>query len=162
MNKYLFKKLEQAHGVTINQLGFIAAELCKERFSDVFECFFELKPKEIAKVLGWKEEEEIYQWIEEEIEGETFVQFLYNHDCTGFIAECYFPEHSNFRFKEDGRFSSCSVHSGINTVFWVYAESIGELIEKICLRSQELFNEQMEDFKKQKIENLEVKGETNP
>ena len=162
MNKYLFKKLEQAHGVSINQLGFIAAELCNELVSDVFEDFFQLEFEEIATILGWKKEQKVYKWIEEAIEEETFVQFMYEHDCTGFIAKCYFPEHSNFRFKENGSFASCSVHSGINTVFWVYAESIGELIEKICEESEKHFNEQMEISKKKQLESYEVKGETKP
>lgn len=54
MNKYLFKKLEQAHGVSINQLGFIAAELCNNRISDVFEDFFNWFNKDFSgKIIHW-------------------------------------------------------------------------------------------------------------
>lgn len=162
MNKYLYKKLEQSHSVSINQIGFIAAELAKEKTSRVFEDFFELEFEEISECLGWRKEQEVYLLIEKHINDNDFIQFMYDNDCTGFIAECYFPVHTNFSFKENGSFSSCRVHYGISTSFWVYAESIGELVDKICDKSEKLFNEQMEISRKKQIENIEVKGETKP
>lgn len=156
MNKYLFKKLEQAHSSYIHKLGFIAAELVVDSPTKVFEDFFELEPKDICEVLGWRKDKEIFDLIENEIKEESFTLFLYQHDCTGFIAKCYFPEHSNFRFNEDGSFSSCSVHGGILQEFWVYAESIGELIDKICEKADQLFEEQMEEFRNKSINDIEV------
>ena len=114
MNKYLFKKNEQAHSSFIDKLGFIAAELVVDKPTRVFEDFFELEPKEICEVLGWRKDQEIFDMIQESIKDDSFTLFLYDHDCTGFIAKCYFPEHSNFRFRKDGSFASCSVHGAIS------------------------------------------------
>lgn len=69
MNKYLFKKLEQAHSSYITKLGFIAAELVVDNPTRVFEDFFELEPEDICEVLGWRKDKEIFDMIENEIKG---------------------------------------------------------------------------------------------
>jgi hypothetical protein len=147
MNKYLFKKIEQAHGAYFENLIFIANEVCRERQSEAFEEFTELKPAEIAKVLGWNDKAETYSLIEEEIEDKSLAGLLLRYDMTGFLSECRMPEHSAFTFNSDGEFSSCSVHNGICTVFWIYAESIGELVEKLEEKAEELFLEAIEKSK---------------
>jgi len=147
MNKYLFKKIEQAHSAYFENLTFIANEVCRERQSESFEEFTELEPAEIAKVLGWKNKPETYKLIEEEIEDKSLAGLLLRYDMTGFLAECRMPEHSDFRFDKEGNFSSCSVHNGICKVFWIYAESIGELVEKLEEKADEFFLEAVEKSK---------------
>lgn len=132
MNKYLFNKIEQAHSAYFENLIFIANEVCRERQSEAFEEFTELEPAEIAKVLGWNDKESTLKMIEESIKEKEFSSTLLQYDLTGFIAECHLPHHSNFMFnKGEERPWGSSVHCGTLRVAWVYAESIGELVEKL-------------------------------
>lgn len=149
MNKYLFKKIEQSHGAYFENLILIANEVCRERQSESFEEFSELEPAEIAKVLGWNSEKTTYELIENEIKDEGLSSLLLRYDMTGFLAECRVPECSNFRFDKDiERPCSWSVHNGICTVFWIYAESIGELVEKLEEKAEDFF---IEAVKKSKL-----------
>lgn len=142
MNKYLFNKIEQAHGAYFENLTFIANEVCRERQSDSFEEFTELEPAEIAKILGWNDKKETLSLIESEIKDESLSGLLLRYDMTGFLAQCMMPECSDFRF-EEGKERPCSwsVHGGICRIFWIYAESIGELVEKLEQKSEDLFLE---------------------
>ena len=148
MNKYLFKKIEQAHSAYFENLIFIANEVCREKQSEAFEEFTELETTEIAKVLGWNSEKTTLELIESEIKDEALAGLLLRYDVTGFLAECRMPESSNFRF-EEGKQRPCSwsVHHGCCTVFWIYAESIGELVEKLEEKSEEFFLEAIEKSK---------------
>lgn len=155
MNKYLFKKIEQTKGgAYFENLILIANEVCRNKPSETFEEFTQLEPSEITKVLGWNDEKSTLKIIEDSIEEEEFAHMLLQQDKTGFLAECRMPECSNFRFTE-GREkpTSWSVHGGICSIFWVYAESIGELVEKIIDESEKLFIKQAEDYKASKEEN---------
>jgi hypothetical protein len=59
------------------------------------------------------------------------------------MPECY-----NFRFTEGKKKpTSWSVHGGICTIFYVYAESIGELVEKLKQKAEDLFLEALEKSK---------------
>ena len=149
MNKYLFKKIEQTKGgAYFENLILIANEVCKSKPSEMFEEFTELEPSEIAKVLGWNDKKETLKYIKDSIKDEEFAHALLQHDMTGFLAECRMPECSNFRFTEGKeKPTSWSVHGGICTIFYVYAESIGELVEKLKEESEKLFLKQLEDFK---------------
>ena len=132
MNKYLFKKIEQAKSAYFENLIFIANEVCRERQSEAFEEFTELKPTEIAKVLGWNTKDTTLKMIEDSIKEKEFATTLLQYDLTGFIAECHLPHHSEFMFNDgEERPWGSSVHLGTLRVVWVYAESIGELVEKL-------------------------------
>lgn len=149
MNKYLYEKIEQTKGgAYIENLVFLANEACRERQSETFEDFTELETKEIAKILGWNDKKETLELIESEIKDECLSGLLLRHDKTGFIAECHMPECSSFIFKGENKDipSSWSVNGGICTVFWIYADSIGELVEKLQLESENIFKQQVEKF----------------
>ena len=149
MNKYLYKKIEQTKGgAYFENLIFIANEVAMQNQSKSFEEFTELEPIEIATVLGWNKEESILKLIQDEIEDESLAGLLLNHDRTGFLAECRMPSCSNFRFSKGKKTpSSWSVHGGICRVFWIYADSIGELVEKLQEKTEAYFLEDIEDFK---------------
>lgn len=150
MYKYLYKKLEQAHGATIENLIFLPNELCRENPSDPFEEFQEQSEAKICETLGWRKDEDVFKAIQNytEDKDESFALFLYENDKHGFLAECYFPECSNFRFPEGEKEpSSWSLHKGICRIEWLYADSIGELIEKIIEKSDKLFDESVKKEK---------------
>lgn len=143
MNNYLFKKIEQAHSAYFENLIFVANEVCRERQSDVFEEFTQLDPKEIAEVLDWNTKESTLKMIEDSIEEKDFAVTLLRNDKTGFIAECYMPEHTNFSFRKGKeRPTSWQVSPGICRIFWLYADSIGELVHKLKEKTEEFYIEE--------------------
>jgi len=147
MNKYLFKKIEQAHGAFFEDLILIANEICKESQSETFEEFTELEPKRICKVLGWNQKKETIKLIEDSIKDKEFITNIFHYGHTGFIAKCHLPHHSDFRFKEgESEPWASSVHSGICRVDWVYAESIGELVDKLEKLAEDFY---VESYKKE-------------
>ncbi|MBC7847231.1 MAG: hypothetical protein H7Y10_12140 [Flavobacterium sp.] len=153
MNKYLYKKIEQAHSAYFENLIFIANEVCRENQSEAFEEFTELETAEIAKVLGWNSEKTTYDLIEGEIKDEALAGLLLRYDMTGFLAECRMPECADFKYNKGiERPSSWSVHHGICRVFWIYAESIGELVEKLEEKAEDLFLEAVLKSKSEKQE----------
>lgn len=157
MNKYLFNKIEQAHSAYFENLIFIANEVCREGQSEAFEEFTELEPTEIAKVLGWNEKESTLKMIEESIKEKEFETLLLQQDITGFIAECHLPHHSKFMFKEgEERPYGSSVHCGSLRVAWVYAESIGELVEKLEEVAEDFY---IESYQKERSELSTAKAE---
>ena len=150
MYKYLHKKLEQAHGATIENLIFLPNELCRNNSSDSFKEFQGENVEKICETLGWRKDKDVYDAIQNytEDEEESFALFLYENEKHGFLAECYFPECSDFRFPEGEKTpSSWSVHKGICRIEWLYSDSIGELVEKIVDKSEKLFNESVEKEK---------------
>jgi len=151
MNKYLYKKIEQAHSAYFENLIFLANEVCRERQSNAFEEFTELEPAEISKVLGWNSEPTTYELIECEIKDESLAGLFLRYEITGFLAECRMPECDNFRYdKGKERPVSWSVHHGITQVFWLYADSIGELVEKLEEKAEDLFLEAVSNSKLKK------------
>lgn len=148
MNKYLFNKIEQAHSSYFENLIFIANEVCRDKQSEPFEEFTQLETTEIAKVLGWNTKDTTLKMIEESIKEKEFASTLLQYDLTGFIAECHLPHHSRFMFNDGEERPWCSsVHCGILRVAWVYAESIGELVEKLEEKAEELY---IESYEKEK------------
>lgn len=158
MAKYLYEKIEQTKGgAYFENIIFIANEVCRGRASETFENFSELEPEEIAKILGWNNKKETLQLIKSEIKDECFDVLLLKYNVTGFIAECRMPECSNFRFKEDQKEpSSWNVNGSICRIFWIYADSIGELVEKLIIESDKIFHEEIEKYK-----NNDLQAKTN-
>lgn len=154
MNEYLYKKIEQTKGgAYFENLIFIANEVAMQNQSESFEEFTELEPTEIATVLGWNQEESTLKLIQDEIEDESLAGLLLRYDRTGFLAECRMPSCSNFRFSKGKKTpSSWSAHGGICRVFWIYADSIGELVEKLQEKTEAYFLEDIEDYKTEKHE----------
>ena len=152
MNKYLYNKIEQTNSAYFENIIFMANEMNRESESESFGEFQNLKPLEITKILGWNNKEETLKLIKESIKEKEFASLLFRYDITGFLAECHFPECSNFKFYDDKeKPSSWSVHSGICRIEWVYAESIGELVEKLFSKSEDIFKESYEKDK-QKVD----------
>ena len=90
MNKYLFKKIEQANSAYFENLIFMANEVCRGRISEAFEEFTELDPIEITKVLGWNDKETTLELIKES------VQFAFNnsYDTLPEFVQCHSQEMS--------------------------------------------------------------------
>lgn len=152
MNKYLYEKIEQAHGAYFENIIFLANEFCRETQSELFEEFTDLEPIEIAKILGWNTKDSTLQLIKDSIEDKEFAGTLLQYDKTGFIAQCHIPTCSDFIIVEGkDRPSSWSVHYGVCQVFWIYADSIRELVHKLEKESEKRFLEMFQNYKEKKV-----------
>ena len=153
---YLFKKLENSHGAYIENLIFIPSEVLRTKPSEAFEDFTNNNLETICETLNWRKEKEVYKDLMQYIDEKILAQKLLKYEQTGFLAECHFPECSNFKFDENSEVPfSWSVHNGSCRIEWLYAETIGELIEKIVDKSHKIFKEQV---KKEQNKNATSKG----
>ena len=69
------------------------------------------------------------------------IEILIDHDKWGFIAACAFNVPKNFSFREDGRFQSC-FNSCSFYLFYVYAESMDDLLDKVIKKDNNMFKEE--------------------
>lgn len=150
MYKYLFDKLEQTKGgATINSLVFIPSEALRESKSEAFEDFTELDDEEICEVLDWKAEQFVFDMIRDE--GSSLALSMLENKKTGFLAECHFPECRGFIFAEgNSEPRAWSVYRNICRIEWIYADSMGELVDTMVAVSDRLFDEAVAAYKDDK------------
>ena len=148
MNRYLMKRLEEAHlSPTIENLVFIVAEVMRDSPSDAFQQFMDDDTKDIVTALGWKDTDEVKKIIESEIEDQALASLMLRNERDGFLAEVNFSEMRNISFGEDGTVKSWST-GGVYYVHWIYAHSVGELIEKILEKDEAEYTEMVIKAKK--------------
>lgn len=154
--KYLMERLnEEARGAFINGLTFIGSDATRtdENITDVLENFMDNDTSTICKTLDWRDEEDVHESIESNMKDKSFLQMLHRNDRNGLIAEVHYPKHYDFTFKEDHEGNlkssgSCTYSDWNCRLSWVYADSMGELIDKIIKKSDEFYNEQKDkEFK---------------
>ena len=137
--KYLLPKIENNEtGGFFNRLCFVPSEVIKERTSDFVEDLQSLPDEDICKLFGWKETEKTKQTISyysstEEI---NLMNLLIEQNKYGFVAEVYHPVHYKFSVKEDGSRGSSWVSQGHCHIDWLYADSIGELVDKLSEQAE--------------------------
>lgn len=148
MNRYLMTRMEEAHlNPQVENLIFLALEaLRSESLSPAFEEFCNQTPEEIAKILGWREDKDVMELIENEIEDKGLAFQLVRQGQDGFLAEVNFEKIWNISFKDDKPYSWNS--GGVYRVHWIYASTIGELVEKILKVDEEEYNRMVEEARK--------------
>lgn len=82
----------------------------------------------------------------EDLDGEGFCDELCQSLKLGFVAEVLMPERRPLRFK-NGKCVAWSVYSGINTVEYVYAETIEELVSKAEASTANHYQREFENWK---------------
>lgn len=75
-------------------------------------------------------------------------ELLFDHDKFGFLAECSFNIPQKFSFREDGSFQSCS-NSCSFYPFYVYAENMDELLDKVLNEDKKMFDKEVEKARKE-------------
>lgn len=140
MYKYLMERLEEAHLCPkIDNLVFIPAEALRGEYpSDAFEDFLGNEPETILETLHWEDTDKIRQDVESCIEEKTLAFFMATNQRAGFLAEVLFDQPLHFSFDESGKARSWAC-GGACYLRWIYASSIGELIENIIKEADNLF-----------------------
>lgn len=79
--------------------------------------------------------------------GDSLSELLFDHDKFGFLAECAFNIPQKFSFREDGTFQSCS-NSCSFYPFYVYAENMDELLDKVIEEDKRMFDKEISKARK--------------
>ena len=113
--------VEQSGGY-VNRIFWVAGQLESSEFEDILD---DLSPQDLKGLFPKTKVSEMGNW-------DDFMQFVYSNNKLGFIAQCYFPHHDNFRFEKGKKEPvSWSVHMGMSSVRWVYADTLEEIVVKM-------------------------------
>jgi len=141
----LIDEVEQSGSFHISNFMMIALDLeCRsDALREIIESldnenFEQLFPDIVAK--DW------YKGIED-VNMDDRIQLLLDFDKLGFIAEIGVHHKSNFTFRENDSFSSCSIHQGMSYVKYAYGDTIEELLNNIRAHCDEM---EQYDIKKEK------------
>jgi len=148
MNKYLMKRLEQARlNPKIENLVFITAEAMRGDYpSEAFDDFMNEDVEFIRKTLDWKDTNEVKKLIRSEINENSLAWTMAKYGQDGFMAKVNFDEPMNFNFDKTGKVIGWSI-GGVYYVHWIYADSIGELVEKIIDKDEEVYENAVKEAK---------------
>lgn len=86
-------------------------------------------------------------------DAEDIIELLFNLDKVGFLAECHHQVQRNIKFDKEGNFASCLISGACCTVFYVYADSVEELIDSIIVENEKLSRKEIEAAKKHHMKN---------
>ena len=84
-------------------------------------------------------------------DADDIIALLFDLGKIGFLAECHHQNQTNIKFDKEGKFSSCMISAACCTVFYVYAESVEELIDSIIVEDEKLSRTEIESAKKRLI-----------
>ena len=136
MYKYLTEKLEEnTNGATVGRITLLAFDSMIEDYnSDIIDDFQDsFSISEMCKFFKFRDEKDVHAMFNEHIEEKQLAWFL-SSECnkSGFLSEIHIPVLSNISLNEnkDG-ISACSYSHGHYQTEWVYADTIGELSDKI-------------------------------
>ena len=140
MYKYLMERLGEAHLCPkIEKLVFVPAEAMRGEYpSDAFEDFMEDGTEQILETLHWDNTAKIRRKVDSYVEEKTLAFLMATNQRAGFLAEVSFDQPRHFSFDESGKARSW-VCGGFYYLRWIYADSIGELIENIIKEADTLF-----------------------
>lgn len=135
---------EEVSSSFINKMFWIAASFnsqdLKELLSDISDKGWEQCLPDVFKS----------KYFSEYIDDGDFLELLADFGKFGFIAEIHHPVHYNFIFDKNGNFQSCSSNDGVYRTSYVYAETVEELVEKIKINSERIFQDFIAEDKKRK------------
>lgn len=80
---------------------------------------------------------------------DDILYLLFDLGKIGFLAECHHQNQTNIKFDKEGKFSSCMISAACCTVFYVYAESVEELIDSIIIENEKLSEQEIQSARKQ-------------
>lgn len=126
------ERFNQAHGAKIDKLFWIAGSLDS---SDLRELLEDMTDNDLKKCFPEIYESEYYK---EYRKNDELRQALVDFRKFGLLAELHIPKADNFRYK-DGKPVSWSVHGGICSIEYVYAEDLENLMNEIEKVSEKVF-----------------------
>lgn len=129
-NKNYVERFEQAGGIIINKMFWIAGSFESSEFKDMLTD--DMSIREWTEMLPEIDVKQLEEYIDED----NAMQIFADYSKFGFIAETHYPEHYNFSYKA-GKIIGCSVSNGSCSIDYVYGETIEELMKKIEVVAEE-------------------------
>lgn len=126
--------IDEAHGTVVLNIFYISAQI---ESRSLMEFLIELEEEDFINLFPEIKEVDYYQV--DKLSEEDIHEFLVDANKLGFIAITNHPIHTNFTFKPDGEFKSCS-YSRVTYQSYVYAETISELMKKIAKKAEYWYN----------------------
>ena len=150
MYEYLTEKIDESSFV-IEKTAFLALERVDGFIvSDIIEEFSELDLKDISEALKFRDDKDVYDRIESEIENKTLAQFLCENQRDGILAQIKVPKYRNHKFDEEGKYLSCESGMGVSYIVWVYANTMGELVDT-CIKEENKIYEREKEKARPKV-----------
>jgi hypothetical protein len=143
-NSKVVDSLDQAHGAKINKMAWIAASNQTSGLRDLIDDLDEETWNALFPNVFKSDCFDI------DDDNETKITALFDDEKYGFLAEVHHPYCTNFTFKENGDFRSCSVESWHCRISYHYGESTEELLESILKCSRQMFECFMNAAKKER------------
>lgn len=106
------------------------------------ECLNRMEVMDFANILPNISIKELSEYDKDER-----AELFYDRNMFGFFARCRHYVMVDFRFREDGSFSSCS-NSCAFIEFYAYGETMEELIDKIREIGDKYFEEEVDKARK--------------
>lgn len=153
MNNQNFQsQIENSACESIEKMFWIAGSYESDTFREYLEELEERDFREFFKEYNLPALEDFYKYVSEEeypCEEEyidNILEFFFDNNFNGLIAEFYVPQPNNPTYDENGELSSCGF-TGARIIKKVYADSLDELAERILEVSEETFNNCLERIK---------------
>ena len=139
LNEKAVTRFEQAHGVKIEKMFWIAGSIENSSLNDLIADMDDKQFKNcFPEILNVK----VYE--------KDFLQALIDYDKFGIVAEILIPIANSFKYSSDGTLLGWSSSGGYCRIDYVYAETLELLLNEIEKSADKHF----EDFKKKdKINN---------
>ena len=130
--------LDEGHAEII-RLFHVASMMNTDEFQ---ECLSEMETADFADVLPNISIKELSEYDKDER-----AELFHDRNMFGFFARCHHYVMVDFRFREDGSFSSCSKSCAF-IEFYAYGETMEELIDKIREIDDKLFGKEVNKARK--------------
>lgn len=142
-HKIVFDTIEQARGTVVSSIFYIATQIESKQLMDLL---IEMEKDDFVQLFPEIKKSNIFEV--DQLTEDDITEFLFDYNKLGFLAITNHPIHSNFTFKQDGEFESCSYSRGASYESYVYAETIDELLEKIEAKAEQWYNYDLSKHKK--------------
>lgn len=153
--KHLVAKIDDCHA-QVDRITLVALEASNSkneegRNSDFMECFLDDGLENICKVLDWNNDKDTLESIEAHIDDNGLAYLMFSHGKGGYLAEIGTPNCNNFSYKDE-KPTSWQVITNIQSMNWLYADTLDELSDKIVAVGEENFKRFIEEDKARKEE----------
>lgn len=128
-NKKYVDRFEQA-GIIIHKMFWIAGSYESE---DLKEMLMEIDGGAYERLIPDFNIESLESYLDDE----TPVQLFADNDLWGFIAETRYPNRYDFKYNKKGEVFGYSILQGVQTIDYVYGETIEELCKSIEKKAEE-------------------------
>jgi hypothetical protein len=152
--KHLVDKIEECHA-QVSRSSLIALEVTNNdnedgKNSDFMQDFLNEDLEYICEVLEWKDDKETIASLESEIENSGLAYLMFSQNKGGFLAEVRVPNCIKFSYKNEGDIepSSWQVLYNIQSIEWIYADTLDELSDKVVAVGEKNFKRFIEEDKR--------------